>query len=377
MEKKKYAYVTLLYLNKNKEATYLDGILLTGLGLRRQNTNYDLICLVTPDISNDIIKIIKIIYDKVVIIPYISPLNNEGIKILGDIFNPNDFKDDYNYSEMCKVFTKLHIFNSELLPYDKVCFVDSDLIPIKKFDDLFNLETPAGWLEMIDELHDYIENNKTLKHKYNSYSRTWGVWNNIKHNEIISKILTDVHKPPGSAINAGLLVIKPDSEIFNFFINQLQTPKNLWCKGSIDWGGNCVNFLINPEQDYLTQHFSGKWRMINGLYCAWANCNIKNIYGIHMAGNRVYINNKLIYGKTWQIQVMDYFSDFNKLTNLLMVWGIINYPELRNHVMKDLKIYIDSKFVKLNEIDKESIEYKSLSKEQKILFNYIKKIYSF
>ena len=52
----KYCYVTLLYLDKNNYPSYLDGVLLSGLGLRRQGVQYKLICLVTSDVTEEIKK---------------------------------------------------------------------------------------------------------------------------------------------------------------------------------------------------------------------------------------------------------------------------------------------------------------------------------
>jgi alpha-N-acetylglucosamine transferase len=171
-----FSYVTLLYPDKHNNVSFLDGVILTGLGLRRQNTKYKLICLITPDVSNDIKEIIKIIYDEIIVVPYISPLKNADIKIISNIFSPNDFIDENNYSEMCKIFTKLNIFNSKILPYNKICFIDSDLIPIKQFDELFNLNTPAGWLE------------KIYDNGLDNYNRYWDKWDEINHNNLIPTI---------------------------------------------------------------------------------------------------------------------------------------------------------------------------------------------
>ena len=52
--------------------------------------------------------------------------------------------------------------------YDKVLFGDSDLIPIKNFDDLFTYNTPAGWLE----------------YRYNEFKIGWGE-HDIKPNSIV------------------------------------------------------------------------------------------------------------------------------------------------------------------------------------------------
>jgi alpha-N-acetylglucosamine transferase len=359
-----FSYVTLLYPDKYNNVSYLDGVILTGLGLRRQNVKYKLICLITPDVSNDVINIIKIIYDETIVVPYISPLKNAEIKIMADIFSPNDYVDENNYSEMCKIFTKLNIFNSVILPYDKICFIDSDLIPIRKFDELFNLNTPAGWLEKIND------------NGFNSYARHWDTWESINNNDLIPKILTDIFEPPGTSINAGLLVIRPDYELFKLFINQLQTPKDLWVglqylhKGNIDWQRKFNQYYICPEQDYLTQHFSGQWHMINGLYCAWGNCSIKKVYGIHMAGNRFMINDNWHYKKTWQLQLTDNFKQ-NMLTNLLMIWGILNYPKLKKNTMKNLKIYVNNNFVDFDKIIINDVNFNSLTFDQQLLHKYL------
>ena len=110
--------------------------------------------------------------------------------------------------------------------------------------------------------------------------------------------------------------------------------------------------------------------MINGLYCAWGKCSIKKAYGIHMAGNRFIINNKWVYGKTWQLQFTNDFKQ-NKLTNLLMIWGIINYPKLKNYVMKDLKIYCNNNLIKFNEININDQNYNQLKSDQKLLYKYL------
>jgi hypothetical protein len=359
-----FSYITLLYLDKYDNFSYLDGVILTGIGLRRQNTKYKLICLVTPDISNDIKNIIKIIYDEIIIVPYISPLKNAEIKIISDIFSPNDYTDENNYSEMCKIFTKLNIFNSNILPYDKICFIDSDLIPIQKFDDLFLLDTPAGWLEKIDD------------NGLDNYARYWDIWDSISNNDLIPKILTDIFEVPGTSINGGLLVIKPDYELFKLFINQLQTPKNLWFgseyfhKGNINWQRQFNEYYICPEQDYLTQHFSGQWHMINGLYCAWGNYDLTKAYGMHMAGNRFRIDNKWIFRKTWQLQFTDNFEQ-NKLTNLLMIWGLVNYPKLKKYIMKNLKIYCNNIFVDFNKIIINDVNFNKLTSDQQLLYIYL------
>lgn len=360
------AFISLLFPNKKGDCTYLDGALLTALGLRKQGTKYKIICMVTPDINSEIKEILKIVYDEVVEVDYISPLQKAKIKIQGDIFHEDSYKNEDEYTDICNVFTKLHIFNSELFPYEKVVFVDNDLIPIKDFDSLFQLDTPAGWLEQIEEL---------LYNDGDNYTRVWGIWENIKHNSLIPKKYTDVYEKPGSSINAGLLVIKPDINVYNDMIKQLQTPVDLWIgdnfkfKGWIDYKGNKIKKYMG-EQDYLTQYFSGEWKMINGEYCAWGFFHNINTKGVHMAGLKWFIDHRPKLYKTWMLQ-MTKDDDLNDVTNDVGIWGLTNYPSLKDVLFKNLEIVIFDESIKLKEID--NLKFIVLNEKQQKLYEILKK----
>lgn len=363
-----YAFVTLIYPNKKNEWSYIDGSILTALGLRKQKTKYKIICMVTSDATDYIKDILKIVYDEIIIVDYISPIDNLGIKIIPDIFDLNIYTDDNNYTDICNIFTKLHIFDSDKFPYEKIVFIDNDLIPLKNYDNLFNLNTPAGWLEKIHE----IDNNLSSHNRY--YTRTWGEWDNIYHNSLIPQILTDIYKEPGRSINAGLLVIKPDKDLYKNLILMLQTPKKEWfsvnhkIKGTIDLSRNYVDYLIFPEQEFLTQIFSGTWYMIDGKYCAWGAHNDNDIYGLHMAGLKYYINNKWKTYKSWMVQTF-YDNGFNDKSNDIAIWGLNNYPKLKELFMNNIKIIKKNKLI--NFINMSLLDFINLSESQRDLHNLL------
>ena len=64
-----------------------------------------------------------------------SGVLREDAMALVESLIPNYTK-EHPYSH---VFFKLHIFNPEYFPYEKVCFVDSDLVPLNYYDSLFML----------------------------------------------------------------------------------------------------------------------------------------------------------------------------------------------------------------------------------------------
>lgn len=362
-----YAYVTLLYPNKNKKCTYLDGTILMALGLRKQNTKHKLICMVTDDVSEHDTNILKMLYDEIKVVDCISPLDT-GIKIQKDIFEINVFKDENNYTDMCKVFTKLHIFDSNKFPYEKIIFVDNDIIPLEKYDDLFDLDVPAAWLEKVCEF--------TNKSGECFYNRIWGTYDDIEHGSIIPRKFTDTFKIPGRGINGGLIVIKPNVEIFNFMINQLQTDTKLWIgndflhKGVINFDKKLVMHFPLYEQDYLTQLFSGSWKMIDGRYCAWGDNHNCKIYGMHMAGLKYLINGVWKNNKAWQVQ-LPINDGFNVVTNKIAIWGINKY-NLKKILMKDLNFYIDEKIIHIDNINIDDTYFNKLSLYQKLLILAIK-----
>ena len=77
--KKRFAYAIGMFPNpKNGKPAYLDGCILAALGLKRQNTNADVICFITHDISKKDKTKLEIVFDKVIYVPYISPYDMGG-----------------------------------------------------------------------------------------------------------------------------------------------------------------------------------------------------------------------------------------------------------------------------------------------------------
>ena len=289
----KYCYVTLFFGNKD----YIEGVILVALGLLKQKVKYPIICLIT----NDMIEFKNLLlqfYDEVIIVPIISTSSNEGIKISKNILKNEINQDHY--------MTKLHIFNKRILNYDKVVYVDADLIPVDKFDALFNYNSPAGWLE-----------------KIHNGMHIWSYW--VFSSSIIPEEYTNISQHNSSEINTGLLIVEPNNKIFDDMINILQSndeiEKKYW--GCVDETGKFTQGYNRVDQQFITQYFSGKWNYVDEKYNVWGGLSNKKIYGLHMAGLRFKINNKDVFGKTWNYQTL-FNSAYDKITNETLMWGIKN-----------------------------------------------------
>ena len=411
-DKPKFAYAFGMFPNpKTGKAAYLDGCILGALGLKRQKTLADVICFITHDINEDDKKKLEVVFDKVIYVPYISPYDMGGEGELKTIMmDPKIFKNCNNYSEKhpySHVFFKLHIFNPDLFPYEKVCFVDSDLVPMNYYDSLFMLDTPAGW----------VEYKKKIPYKESFH---WDRCDFLKHGEKIPKIFTDVDTPGGADVNAGLMVVSPNKKEYDSMIKELTSPLKKWMgpgklhKGFYDFNFDVLNgrkFIKNsycyPEQNYLTKRFSGKWTYIEFAFQSWT-LDPCNSFGIHMAafnpkpwfkqpvGSELRIKKKdigipyvdsdelLDLPKAFVMDKMnDYYENISysyEIFNDLMVWGLVEYSDLKDYFLENMeirgpKISFDkdnfkplteeNDFLLIKDIEKGSKPFKKMSASQK------------
>ena len=77
------------------------------------------------------------------------------------------------------------------------------------------LKTPAGWVEYRKKF-PYLE------------SFNWDRCDFLKHGQKIPKLFTDINKPGGADVNAGLLVISPNKKEYDDMIKELTSPLNTW-----------------------------------------------------------------------------------------------------------------------------------------------------
>ena len=405
--KKKFAYAVGMFPNpKTKKASYLDGCVLAALGLKRQNTLADVICFITPDISKEDKEKLEVVFDKVMYVPYISPYDMvdkdkvgkdlQTIKIQKEIFeNCPNYTEKHPYVH---VFFKLHIFNKDLFPYEKVCFVDSDLVPLNFYDSLFTLDCPAGFVEYRKKT-PYLE------------SFHWDRCDFLEHGKKIPKELTDIDKKTGADVNAGLLLVEPNNKEYQAMIDELQSPVNQWMgpdkvhKGFWDFdfgtptGSKFVeNSYCYPEQNYLTKRYSGKWTYIEFAFQSWA-LDPCNSFGIHMAAfnpkpwfkqpiaGKININDSynpyVKKHKTKKRRVPITLKEDSKLNydnisfsyeifNELIIWGLHKYSKkkknLRDFFLENTKIYGPK-----TSFDKDIFDNVSETKEFKLLRKINKK----
>ena len=340
INKQDYAYVTVFFPNYKggvKMYDYLLPTLLVGYMLKNNYQNYDLytkqikgtkaqvICMVTYDVDDNAITILKTFYDKVIKVKYIGWSNEPNCINISDVSKGN-IKREHGYS---KVFTKLHIFDSNLFPHKKVIFLDSDLFPLMYFDSLFSLNTPAGW----------IEHKRQQDFNYGIASWIYDRSQYFKHGEKIPKQFTDLINIVASDVNASVLVIEPNERIFNDMIMELKQPLNKWFNNKGLWMGNIfIDYYCLPEQNYLTQKFSGQWYSVDLGFCSWL-LDMDDAFGFTFAG---FIKKPWLMQSAYHKYSVNPYSLFSQINNQYTMRSY-GYQLLNNYICK---MITENKFLK-------------------------------
>ena len=108
-------YVCVLSTND-----YIDGVLVLNQNLKALKSKYPLLCLINETISAENIK-------------YLEYFNIE-YKLVDNI----KYETDYHVFNWKNTFDKLNVF--ALTEYEKIVYLDSDLLILENIDDLFNLK---------------------------------------------------------------------------------------------------------------------------------------------------------------------------------------------------------------------------------------------
>lgn len=241
----RFAFVTLFTLNDS----YLPAVLLLAYGLRRQQTQADIICLVTPEITGTARKALTLLYDLV--------LDVEPLVI------PHKLAGSRPYLPL--VFTKLHALRlgadgDRGRSYDKICLLDADLLPLKQYDHLFSLPTPAGTInERKTHVMEWGADGNFIIPDSVARDGTWN-WHHLyadcPHGQPIPREITDriAADPTNMGVISSLLVIEPSLAEFQAILRDLEQPEiRDMVSNQFEW----------PEMQYLTLRWSGHWTNVD------------------------------------------------------------------------------------------------------------------
>jgi alpha-N-acetylglucosamine transferase len=206
---KKYAYVSLVY----GDNIFFLGAMVLAYSLKKRSPKWPIVALVTGDVPAKQVELLGHIFDRVVMIEH-TPYNPKCLT---------------GYSQRyAHVFSKLRCL--QLTEYDKVLVLDIDMAIVHNIDHLFDLPAPAA-----------------------SPSRR-------DYGPVGGKV------PRGEVINAGTMLIAPDSNEYDRLQAIILDPPKKY------------QGLKFPEQEMLSHEW--EWNKLSGIYNYPFN---KSLKGFHKA----------------------------------------------------------------------------------------------
>jgi len=267
IKSKKYAYVTFVMRNDS----YIPGALVLAYRLRKQCTSADLVCLVTKDVTIKGREGLSQLFDYVVEVEEIFVRHEHSHQ-----------RQDRPYLFTRFQALRLGKYGGLGFEYDKIVVLDADIMPLCRYDELFELQTPAG---IINERKEHFVTSKP----YMRSDEKW-TWHDkyedaCRHGEPIPAELTNRvwSDPTNLGVNACIWVLHPEKKEYDRIMETLKEPAIIEKISLFKW----------PEMQFATYFWSGLWHNVDLRYSGF-NCQPKMdvLYGTHFAGLKPWNENK-------------------------------------------------------------------------------------
>ncbi|MEB2286010.1 MAG: hypothetical protein B6D46_14795 [Polyangiaceae bacterium UTPRO1] len=246
----RYAHVSLLMAGDE----YLPGCLVVAASLRwHVQSRATLVCLVDETVSSAARAMLAAVYDRVLRVP--------RIRAHPESYPPVLLSDAYR-----DVYTKLHVFDAALLPYARVSFIDADLLPLRCFDHLFTVPTPAAVIESVHPTSQYAY----VRHMHG-----------VRHGAPVPPAILDVESSDDvtGGINAGLLVVTPDAARFADMMARLQRPMAEWGPHHRALWEQGIRYGF-PEQHFLQVELQDEWIALDPRFNSM-RVDVPHAFGVH------------------------------------------------------------------------------------------------
>lgn len=233
----KYAYTTLI-----TRSSYFAGVIVLAYSLKKHGSKYPLIVLFTDGLSQDCVSILEKEATHLQIIPS---------KI--EALVPVDIKVTLIAERFEDTWTKLRAF--QLLGYEKVCYLDADMMILKSMDSIFDITLPADdWLAASPVCCCNVDRDPWAPADWVPANCSY---TNQKHPEALSQ-RTPVSlqcKPTHRLLNGGTFLFVPSAHMWRSMLDFFNTSPSL------------AEFKF-PDQDFLAEFFRGRWLSIGWQYNA-------------------------------------------------------------------------------------------------------------
>ncbi|MBG6190129.1 alpha-N-acetylglucosamine transferase [Arthrobacter sp. CAN_A212] len=243
------AWVTLL-----TQPNYLIGVRTLRASLERSDSTVPFVVMVTEGIDEQTRRLLQ---DDGCLLRDVAPLRPAGGAV-----------DSYANSRFAEVWTKLAVWG--LTEFERVVFLDADMLVTQNMDELFSLELADG---AIAACHACRCNPNRIASYPPSWTPETCFYTHCGGRDHVTE--------PGATdnyLNGGFLLLSPDEAVFADMVGRLAAVDDL-------------SRFPFAEQDFLNEFFRDRWRPLPYVYNAlktlqhqhpsvWDSASVKNIHYI-------------------------------------------------------------------------------------------------
>jgi alpha-N-acetylglucosamine transferase len=261
----KNAWVTLL-----TRSSYLPGVILLAHSLKTQNSKYPLLVLITKSFPESMVSALErecsLSNTHVLCIePLTPPPENTPASLIASRFEDT--------------WTKLRVFELWKQGFERMVFLDADMLVLKNMDELFEISLPQDW---ILANHVCVCNLDDDKWAPKTWRKENCAFTGLKPDDPPTVVPDQISNPGApethTILNGGLFVFTPFQKQWEQMMEFLSNDKR-------------VREFLFPDQDFLAEFFRGRWQSTGWEYNAlktwrywhenmWKDENIKNLHYI-------------------------------------------------------------------------------------------------
>lgn len=237
-ETERFAWTTLA-----TRSSYLAGVVILAFTLKKHKSAYPLVVLYTDSLSQESIETLEKDANNLNIIPRkteaLLPKANVHVNLIAERF--------------ADTWTKLRVF--ELFEYDKVCYLDADMIICKNMDAIFDIELPTK--EWLAANHACVCNLDKDAWAPEDWIKENCAYTPLQHPDALTKPtqVTSASRPTYHLLNSGTFMYHPSRQLWDKMIDFFNSTALL------------SEFKF-PDQDFLAEFFRHKWMSIGWQYNA-------------------------------------------------------------------------------------------------------------
>jgi len=272
------AFVTFLMFNDS----YLPGCLMAAYGLQRQGSRSDRVCLVTEEVSGRACEALRLVYDKVLRVDKIPiPVGEGTSSSAGAVRTGSARVQDAALTRFAAL--RLGSDGDFGCAYDKIVSLDADLLPMRGFEQLWDMPAPSGIVNEHRHHMADIDVDGHLVPRPDALRTGEWAWHDIYRDicppgSLIPQSITDrvASDPTNYGVNASLLVLEPSQDTFDDFMRWIRT-------GSVH---DLVRYhWAWTDQQAATLYWSGRWTSLDpsySLFYGYPSIDVGR--GLHFAG---------------------------------------------------------------------------------------------